>query len=159
MENDSANPYKAPESEVASSAGGRLSEVFERFSAWGVFGLSLITLGLYAVYWLYTRTQQLNQKVEKPINSVYVTITLILYVMSFASNFVAIADPAIGSVLTIAGLPSGIMMIVWVFMVRGRIHDYLNLEPGNPNRFGPLLTFFFSVLYLQYKINKTIDQE
>lgn len=44
MDNTAENPYKAPEAEVVSDSGtGSLSDIFPRFSAWGVFGLSIIT--------------------------------------------------------------------------------------------------------------------
>jgi len=159
MESDMTNPYKAPESSVEKLSSGELAGVLPRFSAWGVFGLSIITLGIYGIYWLYTRTQKLNAVLDKPINSVFTTITLVLYSLSLITNFVPKDDPVVAGVLSLLGLAGGIMMIVWVFMIRRRIHEYVGIPSGHPQQLGPILTFFFSTIYLQYKINQIIDIE
>jgi len=159
MENQVENPYKAPEADINTVSEGKLSEVFQRFSAWGVFGLGIITLGIYYIYWMYSRTQQLNERISDPIGSGFITATLILYALSFLSNFVSLADPMIGGALGLTGLPAWIMMIIWAFKMRAGIHSYKGIAPGEPNSLGPVLTFFFSSLYLQYKINYIIDRE
>lgn len=161
METEASNPYKTPEASVDTSQGGKLSGVFERFSAWGVFGLSLITLGIYPLYWLYTRTTQLNIHTREPISSGFVFSTLILYFMGLMGN---IADALEWNVeitlaLALAGMVGTIMFIVWAFKIRNRIHDLVGANNGDSKWFSAVLTFFLNSLYLQYKINCLIDEE
>jgi len=161
MNQETANPYQTPEASVETASGGKLSSVFDRFSAWGVFGLLLITLGIYGLYWLYNRTQRLNQHVENPISSTFITTTLVLYVIGILTNFAPLLGiaPEISLALGLAGLVGTIMWFVWLYKLRNRIHDYLSASKEKGNWFGPILTFFFNVIYLQYKINQSIDSE
>lgn len=159
MESQAENPYKAPEAEVETASQGHLSEVFERFTAWGVFGLSIITLGIYPLYWLYTRTQQLNSRIDNPISSAYMITTIVIWIISMLSNGVTPINPQIGGIMALAGLPAAIMQIVWAFKIRSRIHDYVTAAPGTFAWANSFLTFFLGALYLQYKINKIIDNQ
>lgn len=159
MTGQEANPYQAPESVVDSTESGRLSNVFERFTTWAVFGLSIITLGIYSVYWLYSRTRQINEFVPNPISQGLKYTAIVCFGCSVLANFVSLVDPAIGGVLSLIGLIGTVLYIIWAFAMRNRIHAYLGIGPKDPRRLGPILTFFLSVYYLQYKINKFIDQE
>jgi hypothetical protein len=161
MENEQNNPYKTPEAAVGVERGGQLSDVFDRFSAWGVLGLSFITLGIYGIYWMYSRTQRINPHTSEPIGSAFVTTTVALYVLGAMGNLAEVLDMSdtVIVVLSLASLISGIMGVIWIFKIRNRIHDYIGAVKGEKTWFGPVLTFFFSVIYVQYKINCVIDEE
>lgn len=159
MEVKADNPYKAPEAQVEAPATGDLNQVFDRFSAWGVFGLSIITFGIYTIYWLYTRTQRVNDRTESDISWAFVNATIVIYAISFLSSFGELISPEVAMVLSLASLVAWIMMIVWAFKIRAAIHEYVNATKGNYDWANAFLTFFFSSLYLQYKINKIIDNQ
>ena len=50
------NPYESPSAELIDKGSLGSINQFKRFTAWGVFGLSMITLGIYPVYWLMRKS-------------------------------------------------------------------------------------------------------
>jgi hypothetical protein len=72
-----------------------------------------------------------------------------IYPQHFAA---AVASSCINLILTVVTL-------VWVFQFRNRLNEFF--APRQENRYwlGGVLTFFFGVLYLQYKLNQLIDRE
>lgn len=156
------NPYTAPEADLNTATSGNGITVFDRFSAWGVFGLMFITLGIYYVYWAYTRTQRINSVVENKISDAFILTTMGLYIVYFFASF---ATPFFGDSLGmffeiavgILGLAATILPIVWVFKIRNRINQVTGSEKGDTTWLGPVMTFFFSAIYLQYKINQNLD--
>lgn len=157
------NPYTAPDSDLNTAKSETAITVFERFSAWGVFGLTLITLGIYYVYWLYTRTKRLNSAVDNKISDLFIMVTLVCYVINMVGSYA----PFLGAELllaptfvianTVLSLVASILFIVWAFKVRNRIDQMTNSEKGDETWCGPVKTFFFSCIYLQYKINQNLD--
>jgi len=150
------NVYQAPEAELVKDEIGDFS-VFERFSTWFVVVLSVITLSFYIPYWLYTRTKQLNTITKDKISDGFIITALALFMVSmagaFASGSVEFSKDA-EIVLGLLDLTSNIFTIVWVFKIRNRI---LDLVKDSPIDLGGVLTFFFQLYYLQYKINEIID--
>jgi cytochrome b561 len=160
LENTADNPYKTPDAEVVINNGNNnLNAVYDRFSAWGVLGLSIITFGIYVVYWLYNRTKKINARVDNPISSGFITAALVLYVLSFVLPFIGGFTGSDENIYSLISIPAGIVQIVWYYKLRNRIHSYVNAQKGTYAWIGPIKTFFFNVLYLQYKINKIIDNE
>lgn len=165
MENETQNPYKTPEASLDTAQGKNLSEIYTRFSAWAVLGLSIITLGIYSVFWLYGRSKAINAVSDEPIGAAFVNTTIVLFVLSSLNTITGFFDiippDNVGLVLmsSIISFASSIMIIVWVFKIRDRIHLYSGREKGDSAWAGPILTFFLNILYLQYKINQTIDEE
>lgn len=51
------------------------------------------------------------------------------------------------------------MFVVWAFRLRSCIRPVANISVSAPSRIGQILTFLFSVIYLQYKINQYIEAE
>ncbi|MBA4503353.1 DUF4234 domain-containing protein [Marinobacterium marinum] len=155
------NPYAAPEAELeVPKAAGDLS-VFKRFTTWGVFALLIVTFGIYGIYWLYTRTNRLNQISDDPISAGFMNITTGCYIGSVIFPFLLMPLPyelmsvlsLLSPVLSLAGM---ILMVVWVFKFRNRLNR-VTQSKGKPTWCGPILTFFFNVLYLNYKVNQNID--
>ena len=153
--------YSTPESKLVNSSEGDIDN-FTRFSAWGVFGLSLITFGIYFMYWFYTRTAKLNEFHDNKISMKLVYTTLFIYV---GYTIVSFLDESLyDNELVLVGamvvmLAYFILYLTWVFSFRSRILD-IAVEHGRADfRINPGLTFFFQALYLQYKINSYIDQK
>lgn len=159
MNDQVENPYKAPESDVAPVFGNGLSSIFDRFSAWAVFGLAFITYGIYTMWWAHSRTKRLNPHIDEPIEKSFTTTTLILIACYFIGIPLTGINPAVGAVFMFLGFVGYIMLIVWFFKLKNRLNTHLGSVKGDSHWIGPILTFFFNSIYLQYKINAVIDKE
>ena len=157
MDEMNDNPYKTPEAELSSTDNDKSILQFKRFSAWGVFGLSFITLGIYPIYWLYTRAQVVNSIHEKQISSALLMSMVLVTILSFASSFFSESDVAVivGLVVAIAYM---VIYILVLFKVRNRLVDIMNNSCATVYKLSPVLTFFFFSIYLQYKLNQCIDE-
>jgi len=102
----------------------------------GVIGLSLITLGIYAVVWYYKTNKELaeigsahntDELGDNPVNSVLaITLGALILVPPFVSYFnytkrVAAAERVTGS--PHQGLEPGLMFVLWIFL--GPVAMYL----------------------------------
>jgi len=155
MTDSQKNIYQTPSSDLDNSIKGGVSK-FKRFSAWGVFGLSLITLGIYPLYWLYSRSKVLNSFHDNVISKVLLNIFILVAILSFSTSYLSSAMPT-NTVFAIANgvliLPYLILYLTVLFKFRNRLREITG------DVVGPVLTFFFSAIYLQYKINESIDSE
>lgn len=160
MNDIAENPYSAPEADLEKPQQANDLSVFTRFSTWAVVGLSIITLGFYTIYWLYTRTDKLNSIIEDKISKGYIIATTVVYLLSMFLSYAPLVIGSTSEVMILAqpltSLASAIMMIVWVFKFRNRLNRVTHSE-GKPTWCGPILTFFLQTLYLNYKINHNID--
>lgn len=154
MSDDKVNPYSAPDSDLGvANAGTGGAENFSRFSAWGVFGLSIITLGIYPIYWLVSRGRTINTFHDNKIPSYVLTIFTISVVgyFLFAILSVIIPSTAIAALVSVCGL-AYIVTYLWTLVAEhGRFKEILN------RKLNPILTLFGNAIYFQYKINQTLD--
>jgi fatty acid desaturase len=166
----SDNPYTAPDADLAvdnsSGSAGSVKE-FPRFTAWAVFGLSMITLGFYGYYWLYSRTTILN-KLSTPENRIAswlpmttIIVAVLYWILSFAPLFMG-SSPEIAVSVGLASLVISIAYMVfflmWTFGFRKRLNLLSGANKGEAFWLGGFMTFFFNVIYFQYKINQMHDQ-
>jgi hypothetical protein len=160
------NPYTPPAAPLVVESRADIRE-FPRFSAWYVFFLSLVTLGLYIIYWLYNRTSILNRLAQNRISDTFIVAVTIIAVLSFVLSVGEIAYAVVatgprlppwyegfGNVLSIV---SNVALLVWVFKFRNRLVDEVMGTPLARSDVGPVMTFFFQLIYLQFKINQKID--
>ena len=62
MEPGENNPYSAPSADLdTETSPDQRMRSLPYFSCWYVFGLTIITLGLYYPYWMFTRSKIINQ--------------------------------------------------------------------------------------------------
>ncbi len=158
---ETQNAFEAPKADLSTPATSNPILEMKRFTAWGVFGLSMITLGLYYLYWLFTRTKQINllskvAKVNVVALYVYIAATLISNVGQFALNQEALVGSIFTFVISIASLVAYIMT---VFSARKALQEVINEGSQEAVKLGGILTFFFSAIYFQYKINEAIDNQ
>ena len=152
--------YKPPDSDLVKTSNPEYGNIktFSRFSTWYVLGLSIVTINLYAAYWLYTRTNKLNEIIHFKISHGFMQTTLILYVVSYVVYFggliLEIQDPAFLMAAAIFDLTVNILILVWVYKFRNRLSETFS---GEHFRIGIVLPFFILHLYLQYKLNELID--
>ncbi|MEJ2692411.1 MAG: DUF4234 domain-containing protein [Candidatus Thiodiazotropha sp.] len=158
------NPYNAPKADLATQDEQSDSlAIFPRFSTWFVFFLSLATLGLYILYWLYHRTRILNRlKGISPISDTFIFLSLGFNVVSIPVNigeaFVKHNQEYILA-SNILYIVSTLLLLIWAFKFRHSLNDFLEKSPHPSSRLGPVFTFLFQSLYLSYKINQNLELE
>ena len=154
------NPYMTPKAELVERPEHGI-QCFERFSTWYVLGLTIITLSIYYIVWLYRRTQILNQLTPNKIGDRFIQVTLLLFSISLlvsVGEVVLEPSPTYVLVSDSLGYLSGIFELVWVFKFRNRLVDDVLEGEDTRSEVGPILTFFFQIFYLQYKINQQLDK-
>ncbi len=152
------NPYKTPEAHLVQSTNDKSILWFGRFTAWGVFGLTIITLGIYPYYWMYSRAKIINSLHEDKIPLILPVLLIGFVILSYASSFFGESAAAViaGLAITVNYLA---LYIAVVFKIRNRLQDIINRSSNKQYKLGAILTFFFYAIYLQYKINECIDEQ
>ncbi len=167
------NPYSAPSADLdIKSTEKSLDKIkqFPRFSTWAVIGLTMITLGLYGYYWLFSRTKILNSLLpNKPIASSLIIITLIILLLNLVLTlFIPVlptmefVNPKIIATIYLLSIPVSfvavILFLIWAFSFRNRFNILSESSKGSKFWLGIILTFFLNVYYFQYKINQIHDE-
>jgi len=159
MNDNTQTPYAAPSADLVEQKDPNKIKQFERFSAWGVFGLGIITLGIYPVYWLCTRAQKINSIHENKISKIWINIlifsTILYYVASILIEFISTNSSlliTVSVIILVVAISYLVSYIVVAFSIKNRVREITN------NKSNGILTFFFGAIYLQYKINQAIDQ-
>jgi hypothetical protein len=148
----SFNPYAPPKARVDAEVLRGSVLAFPRFSAWFVFLLCIVTLGLYPLYWLYTRTKIANRVLpSNPISMGLAAAVLTLATANLVIGFLSGADANDASLRM--SLATWAIQLAWIFQLRARLS-----EISNKPAVGGVMTFFFGSLYFQYKINEFIDE-
>ncbi|WP_428240581.1 DUF4234 domain-containing protein [Gynuella sp.] len=154
--------YKTPSSNLEMQASGEDLQAFGRFSAWGVFFLSLVTLGIYSMYWMFSRTKILNRISDQGISSSVIWVTLVAYIINMVLSYggaLLLNSQFVVLVQLLAAVTYFIFMLIWIFGFRAEIVRIAQSH-GQPDfRANGVLTFFFQTLYMQYKINQFIDRK
>ena len=160
------NPYAPPKAAVADVAPAGL----KRRSVLAMIAFTFLTLGLYPIIWLFRRRAGLNALNSSRKLPLWPLLALVaLTVVDFVFAFAEALSPGtittgLSSALLVARLATSIVIIVQMFTIKSIIEDhaYTPADPGAPALFADrvqlsgLATFFFSVFYLQYAINKYI---
>jgi hypothetical protein len=150
------NPYAPPKSTVDTEPVRGNVLAFPRFSAWWVLLLGIITLGFYPLYWLYTRTKTANRlapgsAVSPGLPQTVLTVTAVNIILALIAAGMP-RDSAFHTFSTLVSIVTWVAQLIWIFQFRST----LIAIAGKP--VGGVLTFFFSNLYFQYKINQFIDE-
>jgi len=157
--NDIVNsPYASPSAELIQKNNDNKNILeFKRFSAWGVLGLSIITLGIYPIYWLWSRAEIINRLHEKKITKPWLIALVATTIISTVMSFIPSEDPTFLIVSSVMGLAYFVPYIVVLFGARNNLQDIMGSESNEAYRLNAVLTFLASAIYLQYKINQCID--
>nr|WP_159063762.1 DUF4234 domain-containing protein [Thaumasiovibrio occultus] len=140
-------------------------KLFKDQSTWRLFFLSIITLGIYGGHYMLRQTRIMNALLpEKQQMSIGFSQTLLvmLYIsglMILPYFFVDIPvfspydliDSGITNITTL-------LIFVWVFTARAKMHLLFRVPKGDYKWFHGAWTFFFTILYFNYKINKVCEQ-
>jgi len=154
------NPYSPPQADVVAIDSSNSMDNFKRFSAWWVFLLTTFTFGIYTVYWFYTRSQTINDVHHHRVPEVAMWGSIILFVTNTAFSFVPGGSFANQNLFALVTSIAYLFFILWwIFAVRNRLQEMIDENGGADYRLGPVMTFFFQNIYLQYKINEQIDRQ
>ena len=161
------NPYAPPEAHVASPADTGL----KRRSVWLMVLLLIVTLGFYYPIWFLRRRKGLNRLDSSRKLRLW---PFALFATYFVGAFLLGLVPrrTVGEIfgfgvwdyLRALQLGMGIMMIVQCFRMKDIIEDHAQGPDDAPRdelfrppvKLSGLMTFFFSIFYLQYAINKYV---
>ena len=116
---------------------------------------SVITLGIYIFYWVFSRNNSLNLISETKLNNAVVIIYFISAIGSYLGGFIS-QDSYLIDFSNLLGFVSFISGIVISFKMKDILKEFSDNNEMNIsyNRF---LTFFLNIMYINYKINENID--
>lgn len=127
---------------------------------------TIISLGLYFLIWWFRRRpglNRLNSPVKVPLWPLLLVI--VMYAVQFVVAFLQESggiDPGVELFASMFQIGVGITMIVQAFRAKNIIEDHAAPAPESGPSFGTevklsgLMTFFFSIFYLQWAINKYV---
>ncbi|MCU7808823.1 MAG: DUF4234 domain-containing protein, partial [Candidatus Thiodiazotropha sp. (ex Semelilucina semeliformis)] len=150
-----------PKSNVDTIGDSNYLDNFPRFSAWWVFLLTVVTFGIYSVYWLYTRSRIINEVHHRIIPEFLIWGTIISYTVNTALSFIPdeMITRLIGITLLFSTIAYLIFFLWWLFGIRNRLQEMAKENDFPEFSLGPVMTFFFQSIYLQYKINEQLDKK
>lgn len=163
-----SNPYAPPTAVVTDPEPD--THGLKHRSVWLMIVFTVISFGLYYLIWFFRRRPGLN-RLDSPrkIPMWPLWLAAALFSVQFVVGMVAGAEPVpvvigeVGSgVLTLAQLVVGIALIIQCFRIRDIIQDHATPPPDPDQRFveqiqlSGVMTFFFSIFYLQWAINKYV---
>ncbi len=162
------NPYAPPTAFVADREPD--THGLKYCSLWLMIVFLLISFGLYYLIWFFRRRPRLN-RLDSPrkLPMWPLLLAAAFFGVEFVLGLVAGSEPvpvvigAVGSVvLTLVRLVVGITMLIQCFRIRDIIQDHATPPRDPDQRFveqvqlSGLMTFFFSIFYLQWAINKYV---
>jgi hypothetical protein len=124
----------------------------ERESVLFCLALTAVTCGLYPIFWLFKRKPFLESLRSKETLGQLPVIFTATNVIALVGAF-AFAGESFATLLSAA---NGVAGIITFFRVRS-ILESERIAMGAPVRLSAAATFFFSIYYLQYRINKLAD--
>ncbi|MEX2017180.1 MAG: DUF4234 domain-containing protein [Candidatus Pacearchaeota archaeon] len=133
--------------------------------------LSIITLGIYSIMWYIKRAPEINnlnttKKLTKkiPVTLLILTILQILIaIFIFVLTIISIFTLSLGSFLAylvyvLYGISAimAILFLVVAFNFHSAINEVLE-KKGTKRKLSVVFTIFFNYLYLQYELNRAIE--
>jgi len=117
--------------------------------------LTVLSFSWYIPAWLWRQREAINNLESK--TKVQSNIFLVLLILFFVSVFLVFVYPEevfISIVSRIYGFIFAVIILIISFRVRRIFIDHFCKHLGLDVNFSGILTFFFTIFYLQYKINR-----
>ncbi|MEO7191929.1 MAG: DUF4234 domain-containing protein [Vicinamibacterales bacterium] len=163
-----SNPYTPPTTNVADREPDTHGLKYR--SLWLMIVFLFISFGLYYLIWFFRRRpglNRLNSPRKLPVWPLLLTAAFLgaQFVLGVVAGSQAVPDvigPVGSGVMTVVQLVAGIAMIIQCFRIRDIIQDHATPPPDPDQRFvdhvqlSGMMTFFFSIFYLQWAINKYV---
>jgi hypothetical protein len=162
------SPYAPPAARVADVAPNKHGLKYR--SLWAMVLLIFGSLGIYYLVWFFRRRNGLNQ-LDSPIKlpmwplvltAAYYGGQVVLGVGQGIGLVPEVIDPNVAIALTLLELFIGVTMIVQCFRIKDIIQDHATSARDSDRWFveevhlSGVMTFFFSIFYLQWAINKYV---
>ena len=133
---------------------------FEKQSIFLFILLTFITFGTYPLYWIFTYQDafnKLNSKVKiSKISIIFIALTVIafwlLFILYLYTNSLQ-KQQTLETFLDYNNLASAIAYIYIAFRMKTILVDHFKIKMSG------ITTFFFSLFYIQYKINRIIETQ
>lgn len=163
------DPYQSPVANVDKVQHAGDFSNMPRLHTLIVVVLAVATFGLYLPYWAITRSGRFNTIYpDGQINLVFTYVVCAVYVLTYVFDLVEVSGinldmdadlwESFDFINMLVYWSGSIGFLVWVFYFRYKLSLYLAREIKNPfNTPNIILTFFFGVIYLNFKINQTLD--
>ena len=162
---DGTNPYAPPKARVADPE--LTTHGLKRRSVLMMILFVVLSLGIYYVIWWFRRRPGLNRLNSPRKLPVWpLALLVFLWVLNLAGGVMDGLEPGRPvqgqPLLSLFQIAVGISMIVYCFWAKEIIEDHARPEPGSGPAFGTdvrlsgIMTFFFSIFYLQWAINKYV---
>ena len=132
-------------------------------NTWRLFFLGLITYGVYYAHHVKNLTDDINEHYDHSdqisdglvssflaLSYVSLGIFIIFLLLDESHQYFKTID-VVDTVLTIVWQ---IMLLVWAFKAKTRINFKMGLSKGAKDWFKGIWTFFFAILYVNFKLNK-----
>jgi len=162
------NPYTPPQVRVADPPA--TSHGLKRRSVLLMILFMFITFGVYYPVWWFRRRPGLNRLNSPKKLAVWpLALMTALWVIQFGVGLISGLRPGeevIGAggrlLVSIFQLAVGIVMVVQAFKIKDMIEDHATTDDESGPMFGTrvqlsgLMTFFFSIFYLQWAINRYV---
>jgi hypothetical protein len=154
------DPHAPPQAPVvAAPVAGDAN--FPRISTWWIVPLLIVTLGFYGPYWLYTRGKRLNESMSEalfplvlPIAVAVLSATdLVVKLLLHTGSDAPLANPLQIGVHWF----SVVVTLIVMFSFRNALREYAAAKSAHGFYVGPVFTFFFGLVYINYKLNELID--
>ena len=160
-----ANPYAPPEGRVADPE--PISHGLKQRRVLVMIVFMIITLGIYYLVWWFRRRPGLNRLNSPQKLALW---PLLLFAAQFLAQFVIGVIEGITSernvigeggklFMTVVQLMVGIVMIIQTFKIKDMIEDHAQRSNAmflEQVHLSGLMTFFFSIFYLQWAINRYV---
>lgn len=131
-------------------------------STWALFGLAVITFGVYYPFYARRQTLILNEfsPPESRISLGFINAWFVVTFTSLALLFCYFFVPDDSPWKTISNLSDrvdNVLALIWAFLARGALNRLLQSQVKTPTWFHGGWTFFFQVLYINFKINTILE--
>ncbi len=143
-----------------------------------LFILTLITLGLYGIIWYIIKVKSFNNlqtktKLSKSLPVILIFTWIIILALSGTAYYFTSTSTS-GTVSSISEIPQNIQIIyislisivfihiILIIITSFRYRKILNealINKGSRIKLSGFYTFFFNFLYLQYEINRIVDDK
>lgn len=132
-------------------------------STWRLLILSALTLGIYTGHYILRQTRILNHHLnpDRQMSEGYAILILVLaYITVILLIPYVLLEPENPLCILSNGLDHawGILVLIWAFLARSRMHFLLGARTMQPQWFNGLWMFLFQTLYFNYKVNQLNEQ-
>jgi len=121
--------------------------------------LIIVTLGIYVPIWFGKLKKTLDGfKTKQKANGNLINFLLVLSILEVVIIIPSVFSPSLDLVSSILNLTSSIIVLVLAFQFKNILNEYFNKIQNKNVSFSGIATFFFTIFYLQYKINRALEK-